>query len=467
MNRSNRWPLAVICLVLGLFGGLVASQRLIGQPAAAPVNAAPVLPRDWMSFSPVVKRVLPAVVCLEGKGKVARAQLDDPDPGFGSGFIVDPSGIIVTNNHVVRDTTVVEVTLQDGRKFTTKDIKRDPKADLAVIKIESKEPLPFLEFGDSAAMEVGDQVLAVGAPFGLMGSVTSGIVSGKSRNNLNLNLYEDFIQTDAAVNPGNSGGPLVNMEGKVVGLTAAIKTRSGGFQGVGLAVSSKLAKAVTDQLVKNGFVRRPYIGVSVVDLDEATAGKLKIKPGSGVVVSEVTKPSPGSKANLGVGDVITSVNGQPVTTVRELQKAVLGLPIGQVADILVVRKGQLFLTKVTAEEQPDNLGALAIPGAGPAGPTINFDAVGLAVTDLTQEMATKMGLPKMAKGVVVSNVAASGLAAQSGVARGMLILQVDKTPVATAAAFRQAVEQASREKGAVLHVLRQNGDVDYVILRGQ
>ncbi len=463
MNRSNRWPLAVICLVLGLFGGLVASQRLIGQPAAAPVNAAPVLPRDWMSFSPVVKRVLPAVVCLEGKGKVARAQLDDPDPGFGSGFIVDPSGIIVTNNHVVRDTTVVEVTLQDGRKFTTKDIKRDPKADLAVIKIESKEPLPFLEFGDSAAMEVGDQVLAVGAPFGLMGSVTSGIVSGKSRNNLNLNLYEDFIQTDAAVNPGNSGGPLVNMEGKVVGLTAAIKTRSGGFQGVGLAVSSKLAKAVTDQLVKNGFVRRPYIGVSVVDLDEATAGKLKIKPGSGVVVSEVTKPSPGSKANLGVGDVITSVNGQPVTTVRELQKAVLGLPIGQVADILVVRKGQLFLTKVTAEEQPDNLGALAIPGAGPAGPTINFDAVGLAVTDLTQEMATKMGLPKMAKGVVVSNVAASGLAAQSGVARGMLILQVDKTPVATAAAFRQAVEQASREKGAVLHVLRQNGDVDYVI----
>src|SRR5580698_600093 len=252
MNRSNRWPLAVICLVLGLFGGLVASQRLIGQPAAAPVNAAPVLPRDWMSFSPVVKRVLPAVVCLEGKGKVAKAQLDDVDPGFGSGFIVDAAGIIVTNNHVVRDTTVVEITLQDGRKFTSKDIRRDPKADVAVIKIETKEPLPFLEFGDSAVMEVGDQVLAVGAPFGLTGSVTHGIVSGKSRNNLNLNLYEDFIQTDAAVNPGNSGGPLVNMEGKVVGLTAAIKTRSGGFQGVGLAVSSKLAKTVTEQLVKNG-----------------------------------------------------------------------------------------------------------------------------------------------------------------------------------------------------------------------
>jgi serine protease Do len=469
MNRSNRWPLAITCLGLGLVGGLVASQKLIGQPPAVPVNPGnpPPLPRDWLSFSPVVKRVLPAVVCLEGKGKVAKAQLDDVDPGFGSGFIVDASGIIVTNNHVVRDTIVVEITLQDGRKFTSKDIRRDPKADLAVIKIETKDPLPFLEFGDSAAMEVGDQVLAVGAPFGLIGSVTSGIVSGKSRNNLNLNLYEDFIQTDAAVNPGNSGGPLVNMEGKVVGLTAAIKTRSGGFQGVGLAVSSKLAKAVTEQLVKNGFVRRAYIGVSVVELDEARAAQLKVKPGSGVLVSEVAKPSPGSKANLGVGDIITTMNGQPITNVRELQKAVLGLPIGQAADLTVVRKGQLFLTKIAAEEQPDNLGALSVPGGGPAAPTVNFDAVGMAVTDLTQEMAAKMGLAKTAQGVIVSTVAANGLAAQSGVVRGMLILQVDKTPVATAAAFRKAVEQSSREKGAVLHVLRQNGDIDFVILRGQ
>jgi serine protease Do len=469
MNRSNRWTLVVTCLVLSIIGGIVAGQKLSGQPpVAVPPNPEnlPQLPRDWMSFSPVVKRVLPAVVCLEGKGKTNRAKLDDIDPGFGSGFIVDASGIVVTNYHVVRDTTVVEITLQDGRKFTSKDIRRDPKADLAVIKLESKDPLPFLEFGDSAAMEVGDRVLAVGAPFGLTGSVTSGIVSGKSRNNLNLNLYEDFIQTDAAVNPGNSGGPLVNMEGKVVGLTAAIKTRSGGFQGVGLAVSSKLAKAVTDQLVKSGFVRRPYIGVSVVELDEATAAQLKTKVGSGVLVSEVSKPSPAARANLGVGDVITTVNGQPVTTIREMQKAILGLPIGQVADILVVRKGQLFLTKVTAEDQPDNL----IPASGPgmaAAPAINYDALGLSVADLTQEMATKLGLPKTAQGVVVSGVTGTGLAAQSGLNRGMIIVQVDKTPVASPDAFRRAVEQANREKGAVLHVLRPSGDVDFVILRGQ
>ncbi len=246
---------------------------------------------------------------------------------------------------------MVEVTLQDGRKFTSKDIRRDPKADLAVIKLDTKEALPFLEFGDSDAMEVGDRVLAVGAPFGLIGSVTQGIVSGKSRN-LNLNLFEDFLQTDAAINPGNSGGPLVNMEGKVIGLTAAIKTRSGGFQGVGLAVSSKLAKTVAEQLVKVGVVRRPYIGVGVKELDEAAAAKAKVKPNAGVLVSEVLAGSPGAKANIGVGDVITSVNGQVVATAREMQKATLALPIGETVELHVMRNGQLFLTKVAVEEQP-------------------------------------------------------------------------------------------------------------------
>ena len=466
MSRSNRWPLAVTCLGLGLFGGFAASQKLVGQPAVpvAPFPGNPPLPRDWNSVSPVVKRVLPAVVCIEGKGKaVARPKLDDFDPGFGSGFIIDPTGIVVTNNHVVRETTVVEVTLHDGRKFTSKDIRRDPKADLAVIKLDTKEAVPFLEFGDSDMMEVGDRVLAVGAPFGLIGSVTNGIVSGKSRN-LNLNLYEDFLQTDAAVNPGNSGGPLVNMEGKVIGLTAAIKTRSGGFQGVGLAVSSKLAKTVAEQLVKVGVVRRPYIGVGVKELDEAAAAKAKVKPNAGVLVSEVFAGSPGAKANIGVGDVITSVNGQAVTTAREMQKATLALPIGQEVELLVTRNGQQFLTRVAVEEQRDAPG----PGAGTVGPpAVNFDALGLAVTDLTAEVANRMGVPKDVKGVVISGVTKNSLAEQSGLVRSMLVLQVDKSPVATAETFRRAVEQADREKGVVLHILRPNGDVDFIILKVQ
>ncbi len=466
MSR-NRWPLVPACLGFSLIGGLLLSQRLIGQPAvplpALPANAA--LPRDWMSYGPVVKKVLPAVVCIEGKGKVARPALDDPDPGFGSGVLIDPAGVVLTNHHVVADSASVEVTLHDGRKFLAKDIRRDPKTDLAVIRLETKEPLPFLEYGDSDAMEVGDRVLALGAPFGLTGSVTQGIVSAKSRQNLNLNLYEDFLQIDAAVNPGNSGGPLVNMEGKVIGLTSAIKTRSGGFQGVGLAVSSKLAKSVADQLVKDGFVRRPYLGVLVSELDEATATKHKLKAGGGVLVTKVSEKSPGEKANIGVGDVITSVNGQAVATPREMQKATLGLPIGQPIDVHVVRNGSLFLTRATAEQQPDVIGP-ADPKGGHE-PTIDFDTAGIAVTELTPDIAARSGIPKTVKGVVVAGVTKNGLAELSGLARGMVVLQVNKFPVATADDFRKAVERAGREKGAVLHVLRPNGDIDFVILKGQ
>jgi serine protease Do len=468
MSRSNRWPLALSCLGLGILGGLTASQRLIGQPGvpvpALPGNAPP-LPRDWQSYSPVVKRVLPAVVCIEGKGKAARAKLEDLDPGFGSGVLIDPSGVVLTNNHVVADVASVEVMLQDGRKFPSKEIRRDLKTDVAIIRLETKEVLPFLEFGDSDAMEVGDRVLALGAPFGLTGSVTQGIVSAKSRQNLNLNFYEDFLQIDAAVNPGNSGGPLVNMEGKVIGLTAAIKTRSGGFQGVGLAVSSRLAKNVSEQLVKFGAVRRPYLGVLVDNLDEAAAAKQKLKPNSGVLVTKVFAKSPGEKANIGVGDIITAMNGQPVTTPNEMQNATLALPIGQPTEVLVTRKGLQFLTKINVEEQPDTLGAPPILNTPQQ--AMNFEALGIAVTDLTADVAKRMGIPKNVKGVIVAGVTNNGFAQQSGVARGMVILQVDKSPVVSAEDFRKAVVLASREKGAVLHVLRQNGDVDFVILKGQ
>ena len=457
MNRRTVAP----CLAVALLGGLVAGQKLVGRPADPVQPGDALLPRDWNSYAPVVKRVLPAVVSIEGQGKSAPS-LNDVDPGFGSGFLIEPSGVIVTNNHVVRDTTVAEITLHDGRKFTSKDIRRDPTADLAVIRIDAKVPLPFLEFGDSDAMEVGDRVLAVGAPFGLTGSVTQGIVSGKSRN-LNLNIHEDFLQTDAAVNPGSSGGPLINLEGKVIGLTSAIKTRSGGFQGVGLAVSSKIAKTVADQLVKNGVVRRPYIGVSVVDLDGATAKKLRASAGAGVVVSDVVVKSPGEKANIGVNDIITRVNGSAVRTAREMQRAILALPIGQAVDVVVMRQGKLFLTKVAVEEQSEVTSLK--PAAAPAAAPVNYGSLGLRVTDLSAEAATRAGMPKEVKGVVVVEVTANSLAAQSGLARGQVILQVNRTPVASAEAFRKAVEQTGGEKGAVLHVLKPNGDVDYVILR--
>ena len=283
----KRWSVAFVCLTAGaLAGTYIAAPYLHGQNPAPNV---PPIPKELTSYRGIVERVLPAVVSIEARSKATKVRqslpkrnirpdgrplpeefrrqipeefrryfdekgqpFDDtpegPSPklGFGSGFIVDPKGVILTNNHVVDGADQVTVELQDGRKFTSKDIKTDRKTDLAIVRIEiaTASRCPFLELGDSEQMEIGDRVLAVGAPFGLTGSVTHGIISAKGRNGLNMNMYEDFLQTDAAINPGNSGGPLVNLEGKVVGINSAIKSRSGGFQGVGLAIASNLAKNV-------------------------------------------------------------------------------------------------------------------------------------------------------------------------------------------------------------------------------
>jgi len=351
MTHANRWSMTLLSLGLGALGGFLANDRLIGQPAVIPPV---VMPRDLTSFAPVVKRVLPAVVSLEGKTKGAPAatgqktQLGgkapsappEVDPGFGSGVIVDPAGVILTNNHVVADTDSVDITFADGRKLTTRDIRRDPKTDLAIVKFKPDRAVPFLEFGDSDALEVGDRVLAVGAPFGLTGSVTHGIVSAKSRNNLKLNQFEDFIQTDAAINPGNSGGPLVSLEGRVVGVTSAIKTRSGGFQGVGLAVSSNLARFVVRELLTNGVVRRGYLGVEIRDL-----------PTGGVTVTKVIPGGAAARANVETGDVITTLAGKAVQDGRDLQRIIASQTLGQATTLAVTRGGRSINLAVTIEEQ--------------------------------------------------------------------------------------------------------------------
>jgi serine protease Do len=466
----GRWPLAVTCIGLGLFGGIVATQRLVGQPAVPqlPPNGMP--GREWQSFSVVAKRVLPGVVCIENKGRAKQTAGEDTEPGFGSGVIISPTGIILTNNHVVADLDEVEVTLYDGRKFTTTDIRRDPKSDIALLKLDVKEALPFLELADSDTMEVGDRVLAIGAPFGLLNSVSSGIVSAKSRNNLKLNQFEDFIQTDAAMNPGNSGGALVNMDGKLIGLTAAIKTRTGGFQGVGLAVSSNLAKKVGDDLLKNGGVKRAFIGVAVRDLDEAAARKSGVRTAMGAVVTRVGEGSPAAKAGITTGDVITKVNGQQVKDAYDMTKQTASLPIGQVVDVLLWRDGKFYIGKVKVDEAKS---AVRVEPAPPMVPAplaplpggVPLDGVGLVMTDLTEATAQALKLPKETKGAVISSVAKNGLAEKAGLARGSVVLKVDKVAVTSAQAFEQAIQKADVEKGAILHVLKPNGDVDFVVLR--
>jgi serine protease Do len=483
--------------------GVVAGTFVAGSFSKGQAPAAPAVPKELTSYRDVVKKVLPAVVSIESRAKALkasrpnrtpnrrRAPLDNqvpeefrrffetPSPdadepplprgGFGSGFLVDPKGVILTNNHVVDGADQVIVELRDGRHFTSTDIKTDPKTDLAIVRIDAKGPLPYLELGDSSAMEIGDRVLAVGAPFGLTGTVTSGIVSAKGRS-LNMNMYEDYLQTDAAINPGNSGGPLVNLEGKVIGINAAIKSRSGGFQGVGMAIASNLAKNVMEQLHKNGVVRRGYLGVQIKDVvDPELATRLGLKEGEhGVLVTHVFPKTPGAKAHLQDGDVIETLAGKPVKDGHDLQSIVAGLTVGQPVSLTVLRDGKPVTLSVTIEEQPRDYGTVRVQA--PQGPrtqeeSVAVDKVGVEVADLTPEVAEQMGYAEGTKGVVITKVTPDGLAAEAGLRRGMVISKVDRKPVHSTKALKEAVSAGSTDRGVLLQVQTPQGGTNYVLLR--
>ncbi len=465
MKRLN---LALICLVLCVGGWYVVSPLLRGQVAA------PVLPpREPMSFRDVAKKVLPAVVSIEVRSGARQqprgADRDDPNQlGFGSGFLVDPKGVIVTNFHVVEGAERVEVTLADGRKFVSKDVKADPKTDVAVIRIEAKGALPFLTFGDSDAMEIGDRVLAVGAPFGLTGSVTAGIVSAKSRS-LRLNQYEDFIQTDAAINPGNSGGPLVNLDGQVIAVNSAIKSKSGGFQGVGLAIASNMVKNVQDQLLRDGVVRRGYLGVQVKEVDSAeVAARLGLDRPHGLLVTHLYETSPAAKAGLRAGDVILSLNGKEPADTRQLQRIVAGLPLGKPVEVAVMRDGKPATLRVTIEEQPDDFGSSRVPLQreldGVRNP-VKLDKLGFDAADLTAEAAAALGFREGTKGAVISRVQPGGVAALAGLKPGMLIMRVEKTAVASSSALVEALNGAALDRGVLLQVQSPQGGTNFVVLK--
>jgi serine protease Do len=495
----KRWSMFAVFLLLGaLLGASVTGSLLRGQVGAVP--PAPVFPKELTSYREVVKRVLPAVVSIEAKlvtktklNKKVAPMIDEgqlpeefrrffdrlpgvpdsddkspPQTGFGSGFLIDPKGVVLTNFHVVEGVDQVEVMLKDGRKFMSKDIKADPKTDLAIVRIEAKEPLPFLELGDSGAMEIGDRVLAVGAPFGLTGSVTAGIISAKERS-LKVNLYEDFLQTDAAINPGNSGGPLVNLEGKVIGINSAIKSRSGGWQGVGMAISSNMAHNVMDQLLRDGVVHRGYLGVQIKDIDSPElAAKLGLKDSHGAVVTQVFENGPANKAGLQDGDVIVSLNGRAVKDGKGLQTEVAGLPLNKPVELKVLRDGKDLSLKVTIEEQPQKFGTTRVPaprGSREEKSALKIDKVGFEVADLTPELADSLGYKENAQGVVVAAVDADGLASLAGLRRGMLITKVERQPVTTATKLKELVEAGSLQQGLLLQVQSPQGGTSFLVLK--
>lgn len=382
--------------------------------------------------------------------------------GFGSGVVVREDGYILTNNHVVEGADEVMVTLSDGRELKAEVVGTDPQTDLAVVRVEASG-LTAAEFGDSDAAEVGDWVVAVGNPLNLNYTVTVGIVSAKGRAAVGVADYEDFIQTDAAINPGNSGGPLVNMRGQVIGINTAIATRTGGFQGVGFAIPTNMARRVMESLIEDGTVERGWLGVVIQDLSADLAESFGFEGTDGVLVSDVTEGGPADKAGLESGDIITRIGDRRTTNMSQLRNAVAGTKPGTKVELEFVRNGQRRTETVTLGElEPTTVAAAGRRGTDDSAGHAPA-ALGLSVQNLTPELARRVGVDA-AEGVLVTAVEPGSAAARARIQPGDVIVEVGGEPVSAVGAFRSALASQDLEKGVRMVVLTQ-GQRRFVFLR--
>jgi serine protease Do len=380
-----------------------------------------------------------------------RKMYTPPQHGVGSGVIVTRDGYILTNNHVVNDADEVKVSLQDGRSFTAKVVGKDPKSDVAVVKIDAHD-LPAITFADSDKCEVGDLVLAVGNPFGIGQSVTRGIVSAKDRAAMDLD-YQDFIQTDAAINPGNSGGALVDADGRLIGINTAIYSRSGGNQGVGFAIPTDLARGVMESLIKYGKVTRGYLGVMIQDLNPSLAKKFKLNSNDGALVGDVVPDGPAAKAGLESGDVIEKFNGKPVTDTRHLKIEVARVAPGETVPVEISRDGSTKTFNVRLKELPGSDNLAENDGAD----SDKSDTLqGVGVADLDSQTRQQFHIPEHVKGAVVTQVDPESAAAEAGLKPGDVIMEINRHEVSGS---EDAVKltQHAKDKTTLLHVWTNNG----------
>jgi serine protease Do len=488
--RSRRWLLvATLALFAGGTTWLAAEAKPDGNPPVnIKVDPAP-LPRAQdlaLSVSPIVKRVTPSVVKVVTRERAKEMQVDgglpfdDPDLrqffgpffggrggqrrmmrqppqiGLGSGVIVSADGYILTNSHVVDDAASLKVTLSDGRILTAKVIGKDQKSDIAVIKVEARD-LPALTFADSDDVQVGDRVLAVGNPFGIGETVTSGIVSGTGRSGATGLDYEDFIQTDAAINPGNSGGALVDMQGRLIGLNTAILSRSGGFQGIGFAIPANLARHVVDSLVKSGKVVRGYLGVTIQDISPDLADQFQLKSNSGAVVADVKPECPAANAGLKSGDVVLEFEGKPVKDSRQLKFAVAATEPGQKVKLGYLRDGKNETATVTIGEVPGEKQTITASSNQD-----NGVLDGVEVADLDAAARNEFEVPPRVHGAVVANVDPSSPAAEAGLAPGDVIQEINHQPVRTAEEVVKLTEHSGTRK--TLLKLWSHGSTHFLVV---
>ncbi|HEV2303672.1 MAG TPA: DegQ family serine endoprotease [Stellaceae bacterium] len=374
---------------------------------------------------------------------------------LGSGFIVDPSGLIVTNNHVIANAEQIMVTLSDNTSLQAKVVGRDPVSDLALLKVDPKKPLPAASWGDSTKAAVGDWVLAIGNPFGLGGTVTSGIISATARD-IHAGPYDDFLQTDASINRGNSGGPMFDLNGQVIGINTAIFTPSGGSIGIGFAIPSAFARPIIDQLKSTGKVERGWIGARIQPMTDALAEAVGLKSGQGAMIAAIDRDSPAAAAKLAPGDVILDYDGKPVAQSRELPRLVAATPPGKTVKVTIWRYGKNDVIAVKVAELNPNRPSPPPEQPAKPKPPPSVEALGLKLARLTPDLRKQFSIPEAARGVVVTEVPQNSPAAAQGLRPGDLVVAVGGHPVTSPDEVRRGASaaQKSGRKNLLVRVKR-------------
>ena len=479
-------PAADAARGLGWLFALVALAALVLGPVAAQARSAP------DSFADLAETLLPGVVNISTTQTVSDEQAtgeEDLDQFFkdfldrqrrnnpqhrmtslGSGFVIDPSGYIVTNNHVISGAEEITVRFHDDTELKAKLIGSDDKTDLALLKVEPPKPLASLNWGDSDVLRIGDWVLAIGNPFGLGGTVTAGIVSARNRV-LDQGNYDDFIQTDASINRGNSGGPLFNMNGEVIGVNTLIySNNSGGSVGIGFAIPSAMAKNVIAQIREYGKPRRGWLGVRIQTVNDELAEGLHLEAAKGALVANVTPGGPADKAGLKQGDVILKFDGKEVDAMRTLPRMVAETPINKKVDVVIMRQGKEMTIPVVLGELTEEAEQASLPpGTSQAPPPAKEGKIadlGLTLSELSDSLRQKFQLTADAKGVVVTKVEDNSAAAEKGLHEGDVIVEVDQQAVTTPGDVETRVKEA-KDRGyrVVTLLIFRGGDFQWVALR--
>jgi len=473
--------------------------------AAAALTSPPAFARGPEGIADVAEKVIDAVVNIstsqtveaKGDGRGAIPQLPPGSPfeeffddffknrrggkgggdlqphktsSLGSGFIVDESGIVVTNNHVIADADEINVILNDGTKIKADIVGIDKKTDLAVLKFKPPHPLTMVKFGDSDKLRLGDWVIAIGNPFSLGGTVTAGIVSAKNRD-ISSGPYDSYIQTDAAINRGNSGGPLFNLDGEVIGVNTLIISPSGGSIGIGFAVPSKTVAGVVDQLRQFGELHRGWLGVRIQSVSDEIAESLNIKPARGALIAGVDDKGPAKPAGIEPGDVVVKFDGHDIKEPKDLSRVVADTPVGKEVDVVIIRKGQEETHHVTLGklEDTDKVQAALKPKDEPADKPVTQKALGLDLASLNKDLRSKYKIKDSVKGVLITGVDGTSDAADKRLSAGDVIVEVAQEAVSSAGDIKKRIDQLKKDgkKSVLLMVSNGDGQIRFVALSVQ